>query len=120
MGYKMKGFTYPGTKKSPLTRKAKNDPKNPEYLKYWRDPANRGELDKRSKFNIMGYRYKNLLAQIKAESEGGGGGGSSTGKHGDEMHTGTEAEMQKGKKFETGPAPKPIAPGKAPENKKEE
>ena len=124
MGYKMKGFTYPGTKQSPLTKKAKNDPKSPDYLKYWRDPANRGELETKSKPGMMNpdsQRYAGLLAQVKAEGEGGGSGGGVGGKHGDEMHTGAEkTDPTQEIKPETGPAPKPPIPGEAPENKKEE
>lgn len=127
MGYKMKGFTHPGTtKQSPLTKKPKNDPKSPEYLKYWSDPANRGELESKAKggslFN-MGGKFTNLLAQIKAKGEGGGSSGG--GKHGDEMHTGGKnnevtPEVTPEIKTVAGPATKPLAPGKAPENLKEE
>jgi len=132
MGYKMKGFTYSGTKQSPLrglfgskNLKPKNDPKNPEYLKYWRDPANRGELESKAKTGIESglSQYSSLLAQVKAENEGGGGGEASGGKHGNEMHTGTrntEQKVETSIEPKTGPAPKPPAPGEPPVNKKEE
>ena len=125
MGYKMKGFTYPGEKQSPLAKVDKQAFRTAEKQNDFSGPGMFDELQRRatSGISFMRNRYKKMLDNVmqKRQFEGGGsGGGSSAGKHGDEMHTGTEAEMQKGKKFETGPAPKPITPGEAPENKKEE
>ena len=125
MGFKMKGFTYPGEKRSPLAKTKVDKQAFKAAMKSgdFSGPGMFDELQRRATRGSMTGRFKKILDNVmqKRQFEGsGGGGGTSAGQHGDEMHTGTEEEMQKGKKFETGPAPKPIAPGEAPENKKEE